>query len=206
MLSGAPRLSLRCAGDRLGRRVLGTERQPSCAAGFVVAALLVAAAFAVGLWVDSLGGPKMLRERFGILAPLGCLAVLALTNLQPLPGGEVLLVGQGALFGFWMGAAINGTASLLAASIRFHLSRRIASDLAWKSSQQRLPAGLARLPIGHFLFQLGVRQLPMGALLVDVASGATGVSRARHHLCAAIGCLPGSLLFAAIGAGWMRLS
>ena len=105
------------------------------------------------------------------------------------------------MFGLWLGTAVNVGSSLLTAVIRYTTTRHVASRIDLQHARTRLPDWLARLPVGHPLFQLCVRQFPMGATIVDLSSAATGVSRARHHAFAIIGSLPGGALFAAVGAG-----
>ncbi len=172
-----------------------TQRGP-----FLVAAVLatVLLSTAVVLGVRALGGPEAFLARFGPFAPLVGVIVIALAGLQPFPGGEVLLVAQGALFGAALGGAVCLSGSTAVATIRYRLARWLTggTDL----DEVRMPAWLRRLPVGHPAFQILVRQLPLGGFAIDLASPAAGVSALRHHTCAAIGAVPGSWLFAAIGA------
>lgn len=166
----------------------------------VVGALLAAPVLsaAVVLGVRALGGPEAFLVPFGPIAPLVGVTVVALAGFQPFPGGEILLVAQGALFGVALGGAVCLAGSMAVAVIRYRLARWLTgADL----DALRMPAWLRRLPVGHPAFQILVRQLPLGALAIDLASPAAGVSALRHHTCAALGASPGSWLFAAIGAG-----
>lgn len=172
-----------------GRRVLVV---------MTVLAILVLSA-AVLLGVRALGGPEAFLAPFGRWAPLVGVVVVALAGFQPFPGGEVLLVAQGALFGAGLGAAVCLAGSTAVAATRYHLARWFTRGA--HLDDVRMPAWLRRLPVGHPAFQILVRQLPLGGFAIDLASPMAGVSPRRHHTCAVLGAAPGSWLFAAIGAG-----
>lgn len=174
-----------------------TRRRPLLLLAAVLVTLVLSATVVLG--VDALGGPEALLARFGPFAPLAGVIVIALAGLQPFPGGEILLVAQGALFGLALGGTVCLAGSTAVAAIRYRLASRLtgAADV----HEIRMPAWLRRLPVGHPAFQILVRQLPLGGFAIDLASPAAGVSTMRHHTCAALGAAPGSWLFAAIGAG-----
>ena len=165
----------------------------------VLATLLLSTSVVLG--VRALGGPEVLLARFGLFAPLAGVIVIALAGLQPfpVPGGAILLVAQGTLFGAALGGTVCLAGSTAVAAIRYRMARGLTREADLRNV--RMPAWLRRLPVGHPAFQILVRQLPLGAFAIDMASPAAGVSSLRHHTCAALGSAPGSWLFAAIGAG-----
>ncbi|MCZ7677674.1 MAG: VTT domain-containing protein [Sandaracinaceae bacterium] len=67
---------------------------------------------------------------------------------------------------------------------------------------RRAPAGVdPPLPLDHPAFLVCVRWLPMGFHLANVAAGARGVPARRQLWIAAVGSIPGAVLWAGVGAG-----
>jgi uncharacterized membrane protein YdjX (TVP38/TMEM64 family) len=85
--------------------------------------------------------------------------------------------------------------------IQFTLARRGALEWDVESRLERLPRFLRKLPVEHPLFLICVRWLPMGFHIANIAAAVRGVSPTRQLWTAAVGSLPGALMWAAIGAG-----
>ena len=99
----------------------------------VLATLLLSTAVVLG--VPALGGPETFLARLGPFAPLVALIVIVLAGFQLFPGGEVLLVAQGAL----SGAAIGGAGLHQGAAARAHRSegREAVQDPAGRPAAAR---------------------------------------------------------------------
>ncbi|MFN3596904.1 MAG: VTT domain-containing protein, partial [Rubricoccaceae bacterium] len=161
-------------------------------------AVALALTGAVVWWVDGLGGPAGLRARYGLLAPAVTFPAHVVTTLTPV--GELLPFGvaNGALYGMWMGAALNWAAWMVAAVLQHAFGRTVRRRVT-------APVWVRRLPLGHPLVLLFGRWLPGGGVLVDAAAGAAGVPLVRLLAWAAAGHAPQAVLIAALGDGLLEL-
>lgn len=148
--------------------------------------------------MDGLGGPAGLRARYGLLAPAVTFPAHVVTTLTPV--GELLPFGvaNGALYGMWMGAALNWAAWMVAAVLQHAFGRTVRRRVT-------APVWVRRLPLGHPLVLLFGRWLPGGGVLVDAAAGAAGVPLVRLLAWAAAGHAPQAVLIAALGDGLLEL-
>jgi uncharacterized membrane protein YdjX (TVP38/TMEM64 family) len=165
------------------------------------ALLLLAACIAIAVWAPgwlaAWGGAEPIRARWGAAAAFVLVPLQAALGMTAFPT-EVVALANGVLYGFWGGALLNAVAWWITAVAQYERGRRSAPDADTAAAFARLPARIARLPIGHPLFLVAGRLFPFGAHLVDPAAGAARVPRGRHAWCAALGVLPGSLLWAGI--------
>lgn len=165
------------------------------------AALIVVVGGALSWWTHSLGGSAGIRARYGMAAPLVTIPVHIVVSVSPFPS-DVICVGNGILYGFWLGAAISWFGWWIAALLAYGIGRRARVDFDLAERLARLPRWLQRLPVSHPLFLICTRQIPWaGGYLTTVLPGAMGVSFVRHAWCAAIAIIPGAVVMAGIGAG-----
>lgn len=171
---------------------------------FFALALLVAG-FALARWVDRIGGPAAVRARFGAAAPLLTGGVQIAVTPTPFPT-DILCIAHGTLYGFWPGAGLNWLAWWLAALLEYGLGRRARRDFDLERHRARLPRWLRAFPADHPVYLIGARQIPWaGGHLTTFVPGALGVPFRRHAWCAALAILPGAFIWAALGAGLLRL-
>lgn len=158
--------------------------------------LALGATVAVLLWLRELGGPEAVRARFGARAVLVSFPAHVLTTLTPL--GEVIPFGvaNGAAYGVWLGATLNGAAWMVAAALQYAFGRGAASEV----DATARPGWLARVPLTHPAVLVFGRWLPGGGPLVDAMAGAAGVPFARAMALAALGHAPQAVFIAALGA------
>ena len=169
----------------------------------LLAVLAMAGLFA---WLHAIGGPHVLRERYGTKGILVSLIVHWALNLSP--AGEIIPMGvaNGAMWGPWIGAAVNWvgwtgasvTQYLLVRrlGVRYNLEARLAARL------ERAPSWLRRLPVGHPSFQIFGRFVPyVGMHLVNILSAVRRVPPGRFVLFAILGLGPPAVAMAAIGNG-----
>jgi len=164
-------------------------------------------AIALGLtrWVESLGGPAALWDRFGLIAPAVSIPVHAIVAVTPFPS-DVLAVANGTVYGFWFGALFSWAGWYLAAFIEFHIGSRARVDFPIEDWLARLPERLQRLPVAHPLFLIGSRFVPWaGGHISTLVPGAMGVPIPRFAWCTAVAIAPPSLIMAGIGAGLLAL-
>lgn len=167
-----------------------------------VLALLVAGAISLAL---ALGTPDIERMRSrvdaaGAWGPVFYFCLYAALALIPCPKA-LLTAASGALFGLWVGAGIALAGALVGAIAAFGIGRLLGRDAVDRLIRGRL-ARVDELLSDHGLTAvLVVRLVPLVPFTaINYASGLSGV-RFRHYASgSAIGMVPGSLAYAALGA------
>lgn len=183
----------------VGRRVFPRLRF------IIMAAMVVVGGYFVARWVESIGGPAKFRSEFGLLAPAITLPLHAIVSISPFPS-DVLCVANGALYGFWLGAALSWLGWWVAGLAEYGFGYQARRDFNLAARWERLPRWLRKFPVGHPVFLIGVRQVPgIGGHMATLLPGAAGVPFLRHVWCSAIAIVPGALLMSAIGVGLLRL-
>jgi len=165
-------------------------------------ALIVLGAVALAL---VLGTPDIerLRSRVDAAGPWGPVLFFALyAGLALIPGPKALLTAAGgALFGLWAGAGLALAGALVGAIISFGAGRVLGRDVVDRLIRGRLARVDALLGDHGLAAVLVVRLVPLVPFIaINYASGLSGV-RFRHYvLGSALGIVPGSLAYAALGA------
>ncbi len=135
--------------------------------------------------------------RVGWLVFAGGYALLALT---PTPKGAMTALG-GLLFGWWLGAALSLAGALLGAVLAMEVGRRIGRDAVDRLAGGRLERVDTLLREHGLGAVVALRLVPvLPYTVINYAAGLTGVSRRDYVLGSAIGMIPGSLAYAALGA------
>lgn len=157
------------------------------------------------VWVESIGGPLVFRERFGHIAPLVSVPLQAIACISPFPS-DLIAIANGTLYGFVLGSLCTWLSWWLAAQVQYLLGWQMRTDMDLASQTSRLPSWLRRFPVGHPVFLIGSRQIPWaGGHVSTLVPGAAGVNYHRYLWCSAVAVVPGSLLYAAIGVGLLSL-
>lgn len=165
--------------------------------GLVLLTLVVGGILLLGFrWV---GGDELLG-RWKASSAVALVPIQAVVAVSPFPS-EVLAMSTNSAHGFWLGAAVNWAAWVLAAFLQYLLARRVADDFDFESVRARLPRRLAQLPVSHPAFLIFVRFLPLGPDVVNTTAGAFRVPMRRHLTCAVISVLPQALVFSALANG-----
>jgi uncharacterized membrane protein YdjX (TVP38/TMEM64 family) len=175
-----------------GRRLLGP------AALLVVLAAGTLTAFAVGL-------PPVEEIRaglaaFGAAGPLVLGVAYAAATLAWLPR-NVLSATCGLLLGFAGGVPVALAGSLLGGVTGFALVRLLGRDAVGRLARGRLARADALLLRRGFVAVLTARLLPVVPFTaVTYAAGLSAVRSRDHLLGTAVGIVPGTLAYAAVGA------
>jgi uncharacterized membrane protein YdjX (TVP38/TMEM64 family) len=169
----------------------------------LIALALIGTAFGVRWSVEALGGPGALRGRFGWYAPIVSAALHAPIAASPLPS-EPFALSHGPLYGFWLGALVGWAGWFAGSAIEYAVLRRIRSTTLRGLTLAR-PRWAVRVPVQHPAFLIGVRQVPGGFDVVNVAAALAGVPLARFLWCSAIAQIPTALLVSAAGLGLIAL-
>jgi uncharacterized membrane protein YdjX (TVP38/TMEM64 family) len=177
-------------------------------------ALIAAAVAAVGLVVLVGDGvePATLRhidrELSALVAARPVLAaviytlVYASAVLASVPAGALFTVAGGYLFGWFEGIAYTLIAQLTAATALFLLARKALAGWILRRAghrSRRLQEGFRRNAFSYVLVLRMIGVFP--TLLVSGVPGALGVPLRTYLLGSTLGLVPGTIVYAGIGAG-----
>jgi uncharacterized membrane protein YdjX (TVP38/TMEM64 family) len=170
----------------------------------------IAAAYAFGLqrqlsWPALAANQSALRG-FVAAHPLasaaGYVAIYAAAVGLSLPGGAVLTVSGGLLFGVALGAFLAVIGATLGAILLFLVARYALFELLSRKAaplMARIRPGLER---NGFSYLLALRLLPIFPFwLVNLAPALAGMRLAPYAAATFLGIIPGTVVFASIGAG-----
>jgi len=162
-------------------------------------------AFWLTRWVESLGGPEGIWERFGLVAPAISVPVHAIVGVTPFPS-DVIAIANGTVYGFWLGCVLSWLGWYITAFIEFQIGRRANRDFDISAWISRAPAVIRRFPVRHPAFIIGSRLVPWaGGHISTLLPGAMGVPLGRFAWCSALGIVPPAMIMAGIGAGLLQL-
>ncbi len=146
---------------------------------------------------------QLLRDEVDAAGPMGAavfVAGYAVLVLLPAPKALLTALG-GALYGLWLGALLSWAAAITGATVAFWLGRLLGRDAVDRLTRGRLARADRLLSEHGFGAVVAVRLVPvLPFTVINYASGLTGV-RWPHYLAgSALGMVPGSLAYAALGA------
>ncbi len=169
-------------------------------AGALILIVLGAVALALILGTPDIAAMRARVEGAGVWAPAMFFVLYAGLALIPCPK-SVLTAAGGALFGLWAGAGLALAGALVGAIISFAVGRLLGREAVDRLIGGRLARVDALLSDHGLSAVLVVRLVPLVPFIaINYASGLSGV-RVRHYvLGSALGMIPGSLAYAAVGA------
>ncbi|MBM3554619.1 MAG: TVP38/TMEM64 family protein [Alphaproteobacteria bacterium] len=137
-----------------------------------------------------------------ILAPLAYMALYVVTVAFSLPGGAVLTVTGGFLFGALAATGMVVAAATLGATLLFLAARTALGDIL----RNRAGPMLARMEEGFkanaLSYLLVLRLVPVFPFfIVNLAPAFLGVPLRTYILGTFLGIIPGTYVFASVGAG-----
>ena len=169
----------------------------------VAISLLVLAGVAATVWGFSLGlSAEALAawiDGLGIWAPIGFVALYAVATVAMVPGGIFDLVG-GALFGPYLGSAINLLGGTLGAALAFLFARYIARDWAQARAGPRLQGIMRSVDEEDWRFVAFVRLVPV--IPYNIANFLLGITRIpfpRYVLATLVFMAPSTVVYTWIG-------
>lgn len=167
-----------------------------------VLALLIGGGVALTLTTD-LPDPAALRDRvaaagvWGVVVFVGVYAALTLT---PFPA-SALTIASGLLFGLVAGAAVVVFAATLGAWSAFLLARWLGRDGVSRIRWARIASIDAMLERRGLISVLLVRLVPLFPFMaVNYAAGLSGVRQRDYLLGTAVGIIPATVGYTALGA------
>lgn len=117
-----------------------------------------------------------------------------------LPGGLVMSLTVGFLFGRWIGTALVVVAATIGATIVFVAARYVFADAARKrlgTLGERINAGFTENAFSYLLFLRLVPLFPF--FLVNLAPAFTSVPVSTYALATFVGIVPGTFVFVNLG-------
>jgi uncharacterized membrane protein YdjX (TVP38/TMEM64 family) len=117
-----------------------------------------------------------------------------------LPGGLLLSLTMGFIFGRWIGSALVVTAATVGAVIVFLAARYIVADFARRklgTLGARIKAGFTEHAFSYMLFLRLVPVFPF--FLVNLAPAFTSIPLRTYALATFIGIIPGTFVFVNLG-------
>lgn len=138
--------------------------------------------------------------------PLLTAAVFALLYVavvaSSLPGGAVMSLAAGFLFGAWLGSAIAVLAATAGACIIFFAARHALGQTLARRGGPLLAKVGEELRRDGFWYLLSLRLLPVVPFwLANLAPALAGMPFRSYALATLLGIIPGTMVFVGIGAG-----
>jgi len=173
-------------------------------------AVALIAFFALGLqdWIDldalrrhRLWLAAQVREHY-LLALMAYVAIYALVIAVSVPGGAALTIAGGFLFGQIVGCAATVVAATLGATALFLAARTALGDpLRARAGPwlRRLEQGFAENALSYLLVLRLVPLFPF--FVVNLVPAFLGVRLRTYVLGTFLGIIPGTFVYAAVGAG-----
>ena len=146
------------------------------------------------------------EQHYALALLIGFLIYTVSTALS-LPGGLVLSLAVGLVFGRWAGTVLIVFAATLGATLVFLAARYLFADMARKKIgglAQKINEGFTKDAFNYLLFLRLVPLFPFW--LVNLAPAFSSVSLKTYVTATAIGILPGTFVFANLGQNLGRIS
>ncbi|MEN8259204.1 MAG: TVP38/TMEM64 family protein [Pseudomonadota bacterium] len=148
-------------------------------------------------------------DRHPILLFLGFGLVYTASTALSLPGGTVLSLAVGLVFGRWTGTLLIVIFATLGAGIVFLAARFLFAEAARRRIEQspmaaKLLKGFQEDAFNYLLFLRLVPLFPFW--LVNLAPAFTAVSTRTYLVTTAVGIIPGSFVYANLGQSLGRIS
>ncbi len=143
----------------------------------------------------------LVSEHYILSALLFC-AVYAASTALSVPGGALLTVSGGFLFGTFAGMTFSVLGATLGATLLFLAARTAFSDVLRGragSAVDRMRAGFRENALSYLLFLRLVPVFPF--FLVNLVPAFLGVRLPVYVVGTFIGIIPGSLVFTLVGSG-----
>lgn len=126
--------------------------------------------------------------------------VYILQTTFSLPGGAILTLTGGFLFGSLMGTVFVNVGATIGATLAFLAARYLLRDWVERKFGDRLDAIQAGFAQNAFSYLMTLRLIPaFPFFLVNLVSGLTRVNLGTYILATSLGIIPGSFVFAFAG-------
>lgn len=169
-------------------------------AGALVIFLVAIVIVALTVEIPSVDEIHALTESAGTLGAVIFVAAYAILTLTPAPKG-VISIAAGVAWGFWVGTALVLVGAVLGAILAFWLGRFLGRDAVEQYTGGRVRAVDEMLQRRGLLSVIALRLIPLVPFtVINYAAGLTAVRVRDYILGTAIGIIPGTMAFVAVGA------
>ncbi|WP_082733733.1 TVP38/TMEM64 family protein [Polycladidibacter hongkongensis] len=196
--------------NNTGQPSLNRKRRLQRWLPLVVLVVLMGLAFSQG-WHRQVSVSALIMHREGLLNIYASYPVLVLLSYAAfyilatalsIPGGAVLTIASGFLFGWFIGGAITVGAATLGAIAVFVIAKSsLGAELREKAGPMlsKMAAGFRHNATSYMLF---LRLCPIFPFwLVNIAPALFSISLFRYAWTTALGIIPGTFAFAFVGSG-----
>jgi len=157
------------------------------------------------MWLGSQEDVGAVVSGWGLLAPVAIVALQGATAMTPL-GSSLLPVVNGVLFPLLLAVLLNVAGGAVGGTVMYYVWRRGERDLQLRRRTDALPARVRRLARADMRSLILMRALPWaGGNLATFIAGTHRVPLRIHLLSMLVGSLPGSIIYALVGAGIVAL-
>ena len=137
-----------------------------------------------------------------VLSALGFVGIYTVLVATSFPGASFATVASGLLFGTVLGAGLAVVGATLGAAALFLAARGALRPMLERRAGPLLEKIRPRLEQDGFSYMLALRLLPVVPFwLVNLAAALCGIGFTSFVVATLIGIIPGTTVFAAIGAG-----
>lgn len=137
-----------------------------------------------------------------LLALAAFVGLYAVTVALSLPGGAVLTIAGGFLFGWLVGGLASVVAATIGATVVYLVAKTTLRDVLVAKAGSRLKRFADGFRADAFSYLLFLRLVPVFPFwLVNLAPGLLGVSFATYVLTTFLGIIPGTFAFSLAGNG-----
>lgn len=142
-------------------------------------------------------------QRTGVLAFLIYMLVYAVVTAFSIPGGAIMTLAGGFLFGPWLGGALTVVGATIGATILFLAARYALADLLRQRAGgaiKKMEDGFRENALSYMLFLRLIPAFPF--FLVNLVPAFLGVGLSTYVIGTLFGIIPGSLVYASLGDGF----
>jgi uncharacterized membrane protein YdjX (TVP38/TMEM64 family) len=137
-----------------------------------------------------------------LAAALAYLAAYVAVVAFSLPGGAVMTLAGGFLFGPWLGAGLAVAGATIGACLLFLAARHALAEVLERRAGPLLGRVREELRRGGFWYLLSLRLLPVVPFwLVNLAPALAGMALSPYAAATFLGIIPATVVYAGIGAG-----
>jgi uncharacterized membrane protein YdjX (TVP38/TMEM64 family) len=166
---------------------------------------LVLLGIATKYWLGSQADAARRIRSTGSLAPLITVTLQCLTSMTPV-GSSLIPTLNGMLFPVLAAMGLNLASGLVTGVALYYFWRRRERDLRIQQRLDSLPPWARRFARHDLRSLIIMRMLPWaGANISTFLAGTNEVPLRVHVVSVLVGSLPGSILYALLGAGIVRL-
>jgi uncharacterized membrane protein YdjX (TVP38/TMEM64 family) len=168
-------------------------------------AALVLVGLAIRYWLGPREDAARTIRSMGALAPLITVTLQCVTSMTPV-GSSLIPTLNGMLFPVLLAIVLNMTAGLITGVVLYYFWRRRERDLQLQKRLDSLPRWAQRFTRNDLLSLIVMRMLPWaGANVSTFLAGTYQVPLRVHVVSVLVGSLPGSIIYALLGAGIVAL-